>query len=706
MKNDYCIVDLETTSIKSFKRFANQFDSRNKIVMAGYLLGDEGTPNVLKNDAQKGTQWDPHLPYDQFNFIVGHNVKFDVLYLWKDPEFQKWLKNGGKVYDTMVAEYLLSGQYTKYASLNELSVKYGGELKDEQVTEMFKAGLGADEIDPELLQEYLIGDLTNTEIIFTNQIDKIKKRKMLPLVLGYMEHYLALCEMEANGLYMDVDRATQLRSKYETKVSRLETELNILVKEAWTLPVTFNPQSDEHLSSLLFNTGIVVVIDKPVVDDAGQEIRYKGGKRKGQVRTKKTKTIQFNEGFGLPHALSFATKKGKKLNEDESTIVLSTDKKILAQIAEECPEYLEFIETIISYREARKYLDTYLYGRKYRNKKEFDETGLIPLRMPHDGCIHHTLDTVQTQTGRVNSKNPNGQNIPADICTVFTSRFGDQGKIIEFDFSQLEVCVQAYLTQSTNLIRDIKQGVDFHCKRLAYAVDKPYADVVKLCDESKEWKAQRRKAKTVSFQKAYGARPEKIAATTKLPLDTVEKIFNKEDEEYPEIQQMYNDVDAEIKRTAVPTGMSLKIRDKRSGSTIERQGETQMVGYYQSLTGKRYNFKQKAVLTKRGDIFRHFSPTEVFNYPVQGTAADIVALQVAKVFRKLLPLRDKAVMINEVHDSLLIDCKIEHTDEIIELVTKILGSVNDTFQSYFNTTFNVPIDVDVQVADSWGGCKQ
>ena len=89
----------------------------------------------------------------------------------------------------------------------------------------------------------------------------------------------------------------------------------------------------------------------------------------------------------------------------------------------------------------------------------------------------------------------------------------------------------------------------------------------------------------------------------------------------------------------------LPIKDKANGAVIYRSGEKQAIAQFRSLTGKIYTFTEKAVLTKRGEIFRYWQMPEVQNYPVQGLASDIVATQVGKIYKVLRNHPDRCRMI-------------------------------------------------------------
>jgi DNA polymerase I-like protein with 3'-5' exonuclease and polymerase domains len=125
--------------------------------------------------------------------------------------------------------------------------------------------------------------------------------------------------------------------------------------------------------------------------------------------------------------------------------------------------------------------------------------------------------------------------------------------------------------------------------------------------------------------------------------------------------------------------------------------------------GKRYSFKERGTLISRGqnagNVFRYFKDTEVKNYPIQGTAGDLVSLQVGNVFQFAVKHQDKFLMINEVHDSLILDVRKEHLDFILPKVTNIMEDVQTSFRKHFDIDFNVPIKVDAAIGANWLAAK-
>ena len=80
------------------------------------------------------------------------------------------------------------------------------------------------------------------------------------------------------------------------------------------------------------------------------------------------------------------------------------------------------------------------------------------------------------------------QNIPkkdkSDVKQLFISRFKN-GKMGEIDYSQLEVVVQGVLSKDKQLCIDLRNRIDFHCKRLGIKLGEGYESVVQAVRENR-----------------------------------------------------------------------------------------------------------------------------------------------------------------------------------------------------------------------------
>jgi DNA polymerase I-like protein with 3'-5' exonuclease and polymerase domains len=126
------------------------------------------------------------------------------LYIWKYDWFQEWLINGGKIYDTQLAEYVLSGQRHKYPALRDIAVnKYGCKEREKKMEAYWDNGVDTKDIPKELVLEDVQNDVLDTEQVMLKQIHIAKKEGMMSLIMEMMEGLLCTTEIEYNGMYID-----------------------------------------------------------------------------------------------------------------------------------------------------------------------------------------------------------------------------------------------------------------------------------------------------------------------------------------------------------------------------------------------------------------------------------------------------------------------------------------------------------------------
>ena len=697
---NYLVFDLETTGIGIYGRKPNALYEGQRIIAAAYK-----NSNVAEciYDIDGLHEQDIMPIFKDINLVVGHNLKYDLEFLWKWPSFQTWLLAGGRCWCTMLTEYILTAHETTMPSLDDLSEKYGGTLKSLPMKELFELGFGAEKADRDELVAYAKQDVLNTERVFLAQLKEAKKEGMLKCILAENRHLLCLIEMEVNGLYCDRPKILMLSEQYRARVRQIEEEMHRCVKDVWDFPGELNYNSPKQLAALLYGGTLPHIKEVPLCDEDGQQLMWKSGPKSGLLRTTKETSKVVVQGFGIPNRTRSTD---KTTVENLAMWAKRVDNKLL----------LPFFYLLLEYRTTSKYLKTYLYNaeeiKNSKGKIKREESGLYPFIYQEDGCIHSNLHNCITKTGRVNSRTPNIQNLAGDLLEVFVSRYGEGGVLIEADVSQLEVIAQAYLSQSERFIQDIKKGVDFHCLRLSYAEGMPYEEVYhkSVTQALPEWQEKRSKAKVISFQKAYGAHPEKIALLAKLPVQIVEKIFSAEDTLYPEIEQFYQTVRDSIKITSKNTGKLISIRIKNQGPGPEKEitkiGENLHVGYWSNIFGRKYHFNESAVLTSRG-VFHYYKDTYTKNYPVQGLAAVIVGTLVGEFFTGWgMFNRDKCLIVNEVHDSLILDCRQEHKDLVISKLKAIFSDIGEIFFKRFGVHFNVPFKIEAKAGKTWAAVKK
>lgn len=267
--------------------------------------------------------------------------------------------------------------------------------------------------------------------------------------------------------------------------------------------------------------------------------------------------------------------------------------------------------------------------------------------------------------------------------------------MIEADYSQLEVVVQGLLSGDVNLCKDLIARVDFHCKRVALKNSVSYDFALLHCKNEDapdyaKWKKERTKCKIFSFQRAYGAGPGLIAEETGMDIEEVKDMIVKEDAEYPGVVKFNADVEAAVLATAEPFRAGAD-----EGYRVFRKG------FWQAPTGTMYGWRSydaPSYLRRQG-IADTFKPTELKNYPVQGTGGEIVQMIVGRLWRYFMKKNNwdgKAFLVNTVHDCVWVDAHKDVRDEVARAMKAIMESVPQLLEREFNIKCPVPFPVDVE----------
>lgn len=669
----YTVFDLETSTYTSFKRQSNPFDSRNKIVACGWKKTGDGMPSTLHlndyDDPAENLMWNLD---DQDSFkpdiLVGFNIKFDLLYIWNRMELQTWIEDGGKIWDCMLAEYMLSGQTDVMPSLDETAPRYGGTLKDNRIKLLWESGCATEDIPKDMLIEYLENDVINTELVYLGQLERLKdKPKLKRLIELQMDALLGTTEMEFNGMKVDQQELQTAKAKLEIDLIELDAALYEETKEYNT---EINFDSPQQLSKLFFGGTIKKPVREAMLNEEGEPVLFKTGVKKGQVKEHWVDHI-----ITLPQLVKPLDKWAGKIpgmySVDEATL------SILAQRPK--TKAGKIANLLLERRGLSKKLGTYF-------------TGMQELIQP-DGCIHPSLNHCVTITGRLSSSNPNMQNIPRDdntehnVKSMFVSRY-ENGHIIDIDFGGIEVVAAAFLSQDEQMIYDLLTKPEGpHKENAAVIYNKPVAEVTK---------EERQSAKVGSFQLLYGASAGRIAEITfGGDVDMARSFVDRYYANYPQLKEWQEAM--------------LKIVDSQKQFNkmyMTMQGRPAAYSQFNSITGRIYTFIEKDspdFLKEKKGIMTSISPTEVKNYPVQGFAtADIVLIMLGKLYRKLCSERTKCLLVNTVHDSVVIDCRPEHLTTVKKCAKLVLEDVKSVLKENFNIDFNVPLKVEIKSGYRWG----
>lgn len=280
----YITIDLETTTRTLFKRKASPFCKDNWVVMAGWKRAGEGPCSRYFGATRSPDGLLAELLSPSLKVIFGLNLKFDLLHLLYDQPlnyaaWQQWVADGGQIFDGQLAEYLLEGmtQQNHMLSMDEIAPRYGGNVKVDEVKELWAAGVQTEDIDPELLRRYLCGgkdehgveqhgDLGNTELICLAQIKRAREAGQLQSLQLNMGSLLASVEMELNGMKVDLPLGLRLAAELQVQIDELHATLGQYLPQ--DLPFEFKWTSRFHKSALIFG-GAVQYEDKEYVHADG-----------------------------------------------------------------------------------------------------------------------------------------------------------------------------------------------------------------------------------------------------------------------------------------------------------------------------------------------------------------------------------------------------------------------------------------------------
>jgi DNA polymerase I-like protein with 3'-5' exonuclease and polymerase domains len=308
--------------------------------------------------------------FDNADEIVAHNICFDLHWLRKCGIK---LKKSIRLFDTMIAEYLICGQSKKYdaLSLADLSDKYLDTPKDDKVKVFWDAGYETDEIPLGVLMPYMKRDVINTRNIYLIQQDIIEAKDMKRLVRLQSELAGVVEEMEWNGMLVDLETCKTKEQDCIQKFQELNLELDMFICDALPelrdIPIKWT--SGEHLSVILF----------------GGELTYDG--REKTERVLKDGTIKHGERNAK---LKIATKglgfvPGKR-TETAKPGFYQTNKAQMDQLKPKGKQQKRFLEILEEISSMEKLSGTYFgpfqtesIGQKFH--PQFNQTATVTGRL-------------------------------------------------------------------------------------------------------------------------------------------------------------------------------------------------------------------------------------------------------------------------------------------------------------------------------------
>ena len=320
----------------------------------------------------------------------------------------------------------------------------------------------------------------------------------------------------------------------------------------------------------------------------------------------------------------------------------STNAKVLSDLARDH----EIVRLILDWREKSKIKSTYL-----------DTLG--PLRRG-DGRVHTTYNQTITATGRLSSSDPNLQNIPTrselgrTVKTAFSA--GEGSVFLAVDYSQIELRLLAHLSGDEHLVRAFNEGEDFHAETAARVFGVPVSEVTPDL---------RSRAKAVNFGIVYGQQAYGLSQSLHISMAEARDMIDRYYEAYPGVRTFLDSVVARAKQT----------------------------GYAETMYGRRRHIPE---LKAKNPQLRGFGERTAMNHPMQGTAADIIKIAMARVSRRLEEEDFAAHMILQVHDELDFECPVNEVERLTAMVRDVMEHVVD---------LRVPLIAEASTGITWADAK-
>ena len=304
----------------------------------------------------------------------------------------------------------------------------------------------------------------------------------------------------------------------------------------------------------------------------------------------------------------------------------------------------EIIPSLLEYREVYKLYSTYIepllkFGKEDKRNR-----------------IHTSFSQTGTATGRLSSKNPNLQNIPArtklglKIREAFVAEEGK--KLIGIDYSQIELRLLAHFSQDTTLVDAFKHDKDIHMQTAIALFGKEEAP------------AKRSVAKTVNFGLLYGMGQKKLSDTLGITTKEAKGIIERYFESFPTVKTYFR-------------------------SIVDFSKD---YGYIETLLKRRRYFDYENATP----MFKAAYERESVNSMFQGSASDLIKLSMNEIHKVIQEEKLNAKMLLQIHDELIFEVDATEAEALGNRFRKIMENIME---------LNIPLKASMNIGDNWGELK-
>jgi DNA polymerase-1 len=270
--------------------------------------------------------------------------------------------------------------------------------------------------------------------------------------------------------------------------------------------------------------------------------------------------------------------------------------------------------------------------------------------------VHTSYNQTVTNTGRLSSSDPNLQNIPIRseegrrIRHAFIAPPGHL--ILSADYSQIELRVLAHLSGDKVFCHAFANDEDIHT-RTAAEVFGLFPEMVTA--------EMRRQAKTINFGIIYGQGAFSLAKQLGVSRKVAEEFISAYKERHYGAVQFLD--------------------------SCIREAEEQ--GCVRTILGRRLPIPD--IQSSNGNILA-FARRNAINYPIQGSAADIIKAAMIRVDARIRAEKLQSCLIMQVHDELVLEVPEQELLKVEQLVEEEMEHAVES---------NVPLKVDISYGVNW-----
>lgn len=297
------------------------------------------------------------------------------------------------------------------------------------------------------------------------------------------------------------------------------------------------------------------------------------------------------------------------------------------------------------------------------------------------GLIHHN-----------SGRDPNLQQLSSSttIKRIYTSRFGDVGRLYGVDLSQIELRLIAAACGDESMVRAYREDIDLHSMSQSKIFNRPYEQCTKEYmielqqaghnDEAKKLDMERKISKTINFLTGYGGGAHGLQATLAnsgiyFEIEKCEGFLDAFFESYPALREYLGYYKGFIAENGVAVSISGRVR------------------VFEEVFSDNKQFANKAL--RAG-----------CNHLIQATASDMMLICMGTIEGIMRAEGMQSMLISTVHDSALIDGPKDEIPTCHDISMSVLCNMPEVMKAWFGPDFDtswmiVPFKGDAEVGKNY-----